>query len=84
MGVLFDNIPGNVRVPFFYAEFRPGGTPYQNNARLLLVSQKLSAGAATANAAVLASDTNYNALAGANSMLSAMYEKARKGAGMLA
>jgi len=39
MPVLFDNIPGNVRVPFFYAEFRPGGTPYQSNARLLLFGQ---------------------------------------------
>lgn len=80
MGVIFNNIPGNVRVPFFYAECQPGGTPYQANARLLLVGQKLAAGSAAAGQQVLAGDQTYNALAGTNSMLAAMYQAARRNA----
>lgn len=76
-GVLFNNIPGNIRVPFFYAEFQPGGTPYQQNARLLLVGQKLSGGAAVANYPLLATDSSISVLAGANSMLEQMYRVAR-------
>lgn len=79
-GVLFNNIPGNIRVPFFYAEFQPGGTPYVANARLLLVGQKLAAGAATANQPVLVRDGTVGALFGSNSMLASMYRKARKNA----
>lgn len=80
MGVLFNNIPGNVRVPFFYAEFQPGGTPYVANARLLLVGQKLSSGAAAANQPILVRDGAVGALFGQNSMLANMYRKARKNA----
>ena len=79
-GVLFNNIPGNIRVPFFYAEFQPGGTPYQDNARLLLVGQKLSGGQAAANIPVLATDSSISALAGTNSMLEQMYRTARANA----
>lgn len=39
MPVMFNNIPHNIRVPLFYAEFNPGGTPYQAIARLLLIGQ---------------------------------------------
>ena len=76
-GVLFNNIPGNIRVPFFYAEFQPGGTPYQQNARLLLTGQKLPAGVATPNKPVLATDSSVSSLAGVNSMLEQMYRTAR-------
>ena len=55
-GMIFNNIPGNVRVPFFYAEFQSGGTPYSQNARLLLIGQKLASGSATANQPVLVRD----------------------------
>lgn len=79
-GVLFNNIPGNIRVPFFYAEFQPGGTPYQDNARLLLVGQKLAGGVATPNIPVLATDSSISTLAGANSMLEQMYRTARNNA----
>lgn len=79
-GVLFDNIPGNIRVPFFKAEFRPGGTPYQSNARLLLVGQKLAAGAATANVPVLVTDNAVGALFGEYSMLADMVRSARANA----
>lgn len=78
MGVLFNNIPGNIRVPLFYAEFQPGGTPYQQNARLLLVGQKLAAGAATANEPILVRDGAANALFGTGSMLAVMCQIARK------
>lgn len=80
MAVLFNNIPGNIRVPFFYAEFQPGGTPYQNNARLLLVGQKLTAGNATANVPVMVRDGSEDMLFGANSMLSAMVKMALRNA----
>lgn len=76
-GVLFNNIPGNIRPPFFYAEFQPGGTPYQSNARLLLVGQKLSTGVATAAQPVLVTDGAIDALFGLGSMLSAMCKRAR-------
>ena len=79
-GVLFDNIPGNIRVPFFKAEFRPGGTPYQSNARLLLVGQKLASGAATANVPVLVTDNAVGALFGEYSMLADMVRSARANA----
>lgn len=79
-GVLFNNIPTNIRVPFFYAEFQPGGTPYQQNARLLLVGQKLSGGAAPPNIPVLATDSSISTLAGTNSMLEQMYRTARNNA----
>lgn len=76
-GVLFDNIPQNIRVPFFYGEFRPGGTPYSSQSRLLLLGQKLVGGNAAANAPILVTDTAVDALFGAGSMLSAMYRTAR-------
>lgn len=77
MGVLFDNIPQNIRVPFFYGEFRPGGTPYSSQARLLLVGQMLDTGVADANAPVLVTDNAVDTLFGVGSMLSDMYRTAR-------
>ena len=80
MPVLFDNIPGNVRVPFFYAEFRPGGTPYTANARLLLIGQKLSGGSATAGQPIMVRETQAAGLGGAGSMLAQMDAIARRNA----
>lgn len=77
MGVLFNNIPQNLRQPFFFAEFQAGGTPYQSQARLLLLGQKLTAGVATANVPVLVTDNAVDTLFGVGSMLSAMYRVAR-------
>ena len=77
MAVLFNQIPGNLRVPLFYAEFQPGGTPYQQNARLLLVGQKRSTGIATANAPILVREGSEDALFGRGSMLAAMCKTAR-------
>lgn len=79
-GVIFNNIPGNIRVPFFYAEFQPGGTPYAQNARLLLVGQKLAAGSATAAQPVMVRDGSAAELFGLGSMLARMCEVARNNA----
>lgn len=80
MGVLFNNIPGNIRVPLFYAEFQPGGTPYQSNARLLLVGQKLSTGLADAEQPILVRDGQEAGLFGPGSMLADMARIARRNA----
>lgn len=77
MGVLFNNIPQNLRVPFFYGEFQAGGTPYQSQARVLLLGQKLTGGVATANVPILVTDNAVETLFGVGSMLSAMYRVAR-------
>ena len=77
MAVLFNQIPGNLRVPFFRAEFQPGGTPYQSIARLLLVGQKLSGGSATANVPVSFRAGEAASLFGRGSMLHAMDSVAR-------
>lgn len=80
MGVLFNNIPGNIRVPLFYAEFQPGGTPYQSNARLLLVGQKLATGLAAAEQPILVRDGQEAGLFGTGSMLAEMARIARRNA----
>lgn len=80
MPVLFDNIPGNVRVPFFYAEFRPGGTPYTANSRLLLIGQKLAGGAAPAGQPIMVREAQAAGLGGAGSMLAQMDAIARRNA----
>lgn len=79
-GVIFNNIPGNVRVPFFYAEFQSGGTPYSQNARLLLIGQKLAGGSATANHPVMVRDGAAGELFGLDSMLERMAVAARDNA----
>lgn len=76
MAVAFNAIPGNLRVPLFYAEVNSGGAPYQSNARLLLIGQMLSTGSATAAAPVLTQD-NGEALFGTGSMLADMCRVAR-------
>jgi phage tail sheath gpL-like len=78
--VAFNNIPGNVRVPFFHVEVRPGGTPYISNARLLLPAQKLSTGDAPANEPVLMRDGTEDMLFGVGSMASRAYRAARRNA----
>lgn len=90
MTVLFDNVPGNIRVPLFYSEFHAGGTPYQSIARLLLVGQMLGTGdsidtvsgpgTATPNMPILMRDGQEDGFFGLNSMLAQMYKTARKNA----
>jgi phage tail sheath gpL-like len=76
MAVSFNSIPGNLRVPLFYAEVNSGGAPYQSNARLLLVGQMLSTGSATEAEPILTQD-NGDALFGPGSMLAEMCRIAR-------
>lgn len=79
MAVAFNEIPGNLRVPLFYAEVNSGGAPYQSNARLLLVGQMLDGGVATAEEPVIVQD-NADYLFGVGSMLSDMASAARANA----
>lgn len=82
MSVLFNNVSGNILVPFFYAEINSGGTPYEGQARLLLLGQKLAGGSATAAVPVgpIQSEREADALFGVGSMLGAMYRIARRNA----
>lgn len=80
--VAFNNIPGNLQVPFFYAEINSGGTPYSGDPKLLLVGLKTSAGVAVAGVPYgpLANEQDVIAQAGKGSMLHAMYNLARRNA----
>lgn len=80
--VAFNNIPGNILVPFWYAEINSGGSPYQGQSKLLLLGQKLSAGTAAAGVPIgpFGSETEVIGLCGAGSMLVDMYRIARRNA----
>lgn len=80
--VAFNNIPGNLLVPFFYAEINSGGTPFQGNPRLLLIGQKTSAGSAASNKVIgpIQSEREADAFFGIGSMLSSMFRAARRAA----
>ena len=82
MAVAFNAVPGNLLVPFFYAEINSGGSPYEGQSRLLLLGQKLAAGSATANIPIgpVQSEREVIALAGNGSMLVDMYRIARRNA----
>lgn len=79
MSVLFNNIPGNELVPFFYAEINSGGTPYQGSPRVLLIGQKLAAGSAPVGTVYgpIQNERQAAAVFGVGSMLVAMYRIAR-------
>jgi phage tail sheath gpL-like len=78
----FDNIPSNIMVPLFYAEFKSGGSPYAGNPRLLLIGQKTTAGAATVSQPYgpISSEADAVAQFGLGSMLHMMYRVARRNA----
>lgn len=75
--VAFTNMPGDVRVPLFYAEVNAGVPPYSGTSRLLLIGRKLAAGTALAGAAVNLGSTDPTTLFGAGSMLAEMAVAAR-------
>jgi phage tail sheath gpL-like len=79
MPVQFNNIPGNLRVPLFYAEFNPGASPYQSLSRLLLIGQKIAAGTAVVDVPIQVSG-NETGLFGGGSMLERMFKFARRNA----
>ncbi|WP_316216627.1 phage tail sheath subtilisin-like domain-containing protein [Bradyrhizobium sp. SZCCHNR3003] len=80
--VLFNNIPGNLLVPFFFAEINSGGSPYTNQPKLLLVGPKLAAGTAPAGAVYgpIQSASEADAKFGVGSVLAWMYRIARRNA----
>jgi phage tail sheath gpL-like len=80
--VAFNNIPGNLLVPFFFWETNSGGTPSAGNARMLLVGQKTTAGGAAAGVPYgpIASETDAVAQFGMGSMLHTMYNIAVRNA----
>lgn len=79
MTIQFNNIPGNLRVPLFYAEVNAAQSPFQSAARLLLVGQMLQDGSATAGQPVRVF-TDAAGLFGTNSMLARMIKVARANA----
>lgn len=78
--VLFNNIPGNVLVPFWHAEFQSGGTVRNSTNRLLLVGQMLATGLATPGHPVMVRDGSEESHGGAGSMIAAMHKIARRNA----
>ena len=82
MAISFDAIPGNLRVPLFYAELSAGGTPFDSSERLLLIGQATSAGTATLDEPVLVPSSSLaeDGLFGSGSMLAAMVKRARANA----
>lgn len=79
MTVLFNDVPGNQLVPFWYAEINSGGTPYVDTPRVLLVGQKTASGTATTGRVTgpIQSSAQADAFFGVGSMLAAMYRIAR-------
>lgn len=80
--VLFNNVPGNILVPFYYSEFNSGGTPYAGDARQLHIGQKTSAGGATAGIVYGPVQSELDAIAqfGKGSMLHTMFNIAKRNA----
>lgn len=82
MSVLFNNIPGNMLVPFAYFEVNSGGTPFQGSPRVLLIGQKNTGGLAAAGSVFgpIQNQAEADAQFGVGSMLSAMFAIARRNA----
>lgn len=69
MAVAFNNMPGTIRVPLFYAEINAGVAPFAGGSRQVLIGHKLSGGSATVGALVNLGGSNPNVLFGQGSML---------------
>lgn len=82
MSVPFNQIPSNVMVPLFYAEFNSGGTPYLGDPVTLLLGQLTTAGKAPPAVAYgpISSESDAIAQFGLGSMLHYMFLAARKNA----
>jgi phage tail sheath gpL-like len=79
MPIQFNQIPGNIRVPFVRFEVNAGQAPYSSIQRLVLIGQKTAAGSAVADEPLLVTQ-NEDAFFGTGSMLAAMYKIARANA----
>lgn len=77
MSVAFNNMPGDIRVPLFYAEVNAGVPPYSGTSRLLLIGRKLAGGSATPMTARNLGSSDPTTLFGAGSMLADMAIAAR-------
>jgi len=79
MAISFNEIPGNIRVPFMYVEFdnsRANQGPTQQVYRALVMGNKLAAGTAPADVPIrVTSAAQAKTYFGAGSMLSHMFEK---------
>tara|TARA_R110002074_G_scaffold253081_2_gene425067 strand:- start:14140 stop:15618 length:1479 start_codon:yes stop_codon:yes gene_type:complete len=77
--VSFDKIPQSIRTPLFYVEFDPSkANSGQQNARALLIGQKLAAGTLDVNVPQLVTSLAAAKVgAGAGSVLAQMYETYR-------
>jgi phage tail sheath gpL-like len=80
VSISFNQIPGNLKVPLFYAEIGPSDTSYTDDVRLLVIGNKTADGSATLNQPVITSGSNLDALFGPGSNLSEMVSVARKNA----
>jgi phage tail sheath gpL-like len=76
MPIQFNQIPGNIRVPFVRFEVNAGQSPYQSIQRLLLIGQITAAGTAEVEVPLLVSQAE-DGLFGPGSMLASMYKMAR-------
>lgn len=75
--VAFNNMPGDIRVPLFYAEVNAGVPPYSGTSRLLIIGRKLAAGSAALGMPVNIGSADAAALFGSGSMLADMVVAAR-------
>ena len=83
MPVSFSQIPPNTLLPLFYAEVTQAREPISSNLKLCLIGQANKDGAygegyAVANIPYILTGPDANALFGRGSMLSWMYQKARR------
>lgn len=77
MSVAFNNIPGNIRVPYVRIEVNAGQSPYASNSRLLLIGQMLASGVAHPGKPLIVTGSE-DGLFGIGSQLAVMYKLARK------
>lgn len=77
MTVAFNNMPGDIRVPLFYAEVNGGPPPYSGLSRLILVGRKLSGGTIPTMTPTNLGSVDPNYQFGKGSMLAEMAAYAR-------
>lgn len=80
MAISFNNIPSDVRVPFFYAEVdNSQANTATEDSQALVIGQRLATGTAAANSPVFVSNVGQaNALFGQGSMLARMVDAFRQ------
>lgn len=77
MAIAFNNTPGTLRSPLFYAEVNAGVSPYSGISRTILIGRKLSTGSAPTGKLTDIGSIDPNALCGPGSMLADMILFAR-------